>query len=188
MSASVRLAVGEGRAFALHLLAMSSLVALLAASEGVREVVASALPLEPGGGVAVLLASFLAEVDSLLSAWLVPVWLLTAAAAFVVTYDSARAFGGTSGLLFDLGGASSRTEGLFFLRLTLLASLSFLLGMSLGLVATQVVFRAFLVLLGAQYFVPEISPAGLGLVALLSLSAVLLGSGVLVAATRIRRP
>ncbi len=179
--------MGEGQSFAAHVFALSALVALLSGSEALRGVVLMAVPSATGGGAALLVATFLGEVDSLFTAWLVPLWLLTAAAAFVVTHESVRDFEATSGLLSGLGASTSRISRLFLVRVALLASISFVVGVSLGLVVVQVIFRAFIVLLGVQYFVPEISPAGLGVVGVLSVSALLFGSAFSLALTK-RRP
>ena len=159
-----------------RVLALSSLVALITASFSLQGVISGAVPSAQGGGE-VLVSAFLAGVGSLMAAWLVPLWVLTAAGAFVVSLDSARAISGTTGLLDELGGDSRKRSAVLAARAALLAAVSFVLGVSLGIVASQVVFRVVLVLLGAPYYVPALSPTALGLTALLSLSALLLGSG-----------
>jgi hypothetical protein len=187
MSSRVRLAMGEGKAFAAYLFALSALVALLAGSVALRNVIPSALPSNLGGGAALLEATFLGEVDSLLSAWLTPLWALTAASAFVVSLESARSFDSTSTLLSELGADESTLSSLLLTRGALLASLSFVIGLSVGAVASQVVFRAFLVFLGAQYYVPEVPPEALAFIALLALSALAAGFGAAALAGRRRK-
>jgi hypothetical protein len=176
MGIAVRVAVGERRGFAARVLAMSALVALVAASYSLRDVVAGAAPPAQGGGAGVLVSAFLSEVGSVIDAWLVPLWALTAAAAFVVTFDSARASEGTSVLLEELGGTGRTKAVVDLARGAVLAGLSLVLGVSLGVVASQVVFRAVLVLLGAPYYVPALTPASLGLTALLALTAIAAGT------------
>jgi hypothetical protein len=181
-----RLSIGDGADFVTHVISLASLVALITASQAVTEVVRSAVP-PASGGASVLLSSFLAEIELVLSAWLVPVWLLTAGAAFVVTLHSTRSFEGTSALLSELGAERSASASLSLVRGVLLASASFVLGLSFGLVAAQLVFRAFLVVFGAQYFVPLVTPAVLGFTAALSLSALFSGFAAAALASRSRR-
>ncbi|MDG6956310.1 MAG: hypothetical protein JRM89_03290 [Nitrososphaerota archaeon] len=171
---SVRLSLGHPPSFVARMLALASLVALLAGSLALDSLVTEAVP-PVGGAGALLVSSFLGEVGTLLSAWLVPVWALTAAAAFVVSAGYAREFAGSGRLLSDLGAPPSATARLLALRTLLLGALSLALGVSLGVVAAQVVFRAAVVLAGAPYYVPELTPASLGTTAALALSAVLLG-------------
>ncbi|MDG6988627.1 MAG: hypothetical protein JRN21_04800 [Nitrososphaerota archaeon] len=185
MSLRVNLALGDRGSFAARVLALSSLVALVAGSLALRGAVLAAAPTGAAGGGALLVSVFLAEVDSLLSAWLVPVWLLMAAAAFAVSLDSARSFEGTARLVSEVGG-TGQSRSLVLVRGAILSALSFALGLSLGLVASQVVFRVFAVAVGAQYYVPELSPLSLGAVAALSLSALL--AGTLAASLRRRGP
>jgi hypothetical protein len=173
---SVRLSVGDRSSFVARLLALSALVALMVGSFALRDVVTSAIPSGVSAGVGELSSAVLGEVDALIAAWLVPVWLLVAAASFVVALDAARAFGDTTRVLGQLGGDVSHTRSLILLRSALLVSLSLLVGLSLGLVASQVVFRAFVVVLGAQYYVPVITPASLALVSALVLSALVAGT------------
>ncbi len=182
VSALVRLALGEPKAFVVRLLALSSLVALVTGSLALRDLIAASAPAGTGGA-ALFVGYFLAEADALLAAWLVPVWLVIAAASFMVTLDSARSFTQTAGLIRDLGG-SDRLGTVLLARGVLLAPLSLAVGVSLGVVASQVVFRAAVVLLGAPFYVPELSPGSLGLAALLALTALLLGSGSSLAVSR----
>lgn len=185
MSLRVNLALGDRGSFAARVFALSSPVALVTGSLALRGVVVSAAPAGAVGGGALLVSVFLSEVDSILSAWLVPVWLLMASAAFAVSLDSARSFEGTARLVADVGGAS-QSRSLVLVRGAVLSALSFLLGVSLGVVASEVVFRVFVVEVGAQYYVPELSPLSLGVVAALSLSALL--AGTLAAFLRRRGP
>ena len=172
----VRLSVGDRRAFVARVLALSALVALVTASFSLRDVVAQAAPPAAGGGARVLVSAFLSEVGLLVGAWLVPVWLLTAAAAFVVSVDSARDFRATGLLLAQLGGDRRALSVTLMTRAAVLAGASLALGVSLGVVASQVVFRAVLVYLGAPYYVPALTPASLGFTAAVTLSALALGS------------
>lgn len=180
--ASTRLSIGEPGSFVIRVLALSSLVALLVGSIALRDVVPAAIPGGAGQGVGELSSALLGEVDSLIAVWLVPVWALVAAASFVVTLDSARSFGGTVNLLSQLG-SGGKSRSVVALRGAILAALSLLVGLSLGVVAAQVVFRVFVVVLGAQYFVPVLSPDSLGVAAGLVLSALFVGtvSGTLAA-------
>ncbi|MDE1858215.1 MAG: hypothetical protein KGI26_04000 [Thaumarchaeota archaeon] len=177
MSLRVGLALGDRRSFAARVLALSALVALVAASFALRDLVSEAAPSSSGGGAQLLVSAFLSEVGSLIDAWLVPVWLLTAAGAFVVSVDSARSFRGTSALLGELGGEGAAAAAVLALRALLLSAVAFVLGLSLGVVASQVVFRALLVLLGAPYYVPALTPLSLAIAAALAFSAMLAGSG-----------
>ncbi|MDG6972849.1 MAG: hypothetical protein JRN13_05910 [Nitrososphaerota archaeon] len=172
---SIRLSVGDPGSFVARTLALASLVALLAGSQALYGLVAEAVP-PAGGSGALLVSSFLGEVGSLLHAWLVPAWALTAAAAFVVSAGSTREFAGSRSLLSALGAPGGATARLLALRTLLLAVLSLALGVALGVVAAQVVFRAAVVLAGAPYYVPDLTPTSLGVTALLALSAVFLGA------------
>jgi hypothetical protein len=182
----VRLTTGEGRTFAAHVLALSSIVALVTSSRTLGNVVQSAAPAATGGS-ALLVAAVLSEVGQLLTGWAVPVWLLAAAASGVVVLDSIRAFGKASGFLSDLGADAGAGTSLLVVRLGLLAAGSFALGVSIGVVVSQIAFRAFLVVVGAQYYVPELLPYDLVLLAFLSLSALAIGSAVALVAVRPRR-
>ena len=167
--------MGERGPFVARALALSALVALITASFALRDVISGAAPSAQGGG-ALLVSSFLSGVGSLIDAWLLPVWVLTAAGAFVVSLESAQALSGTTELLGELGGEGRARSAVLVTRGVLLAAVSFVLGVSLGVVASQVVFRVLLVLLGAPYYVPALSPSGLGATALLALTALLAGS------------
>ena len=180
---SARLAVGEPQSFAARTLALASLVAMLAGSLALEGLPADAVP-PVGGPGALLVSSFLREVGSLLSVWLVPAWALTAAAAFAVSADSAREFAGSRRLLADLGASGRATARLLALRALVLAAVSAVLGVSLGVVAAQVVFRAAVVLAGAPYYVPELTLASLGATLGLAFSAVLLGAAAAGVASR----
>ena len=182
MSFAVKLSLGPRGPFAARVFALSALVALVTASFALRDVISGAAPAAGGGGAQLLVASFLAGVGSLIDAWLVPVWVLTAAGAFVVAFDSSRAFAGTSFLLSDLGGERRTRSAAAATRGAVLAGASFVIGVSVGVVVSQVVFRAVLVLLGAPYYVPELSPVSLGLTALISLSALVVGAAAATAA------
>ena len=176
MSLRVGLALGDRRSFAARVLALSALVALVAASFALRDLVSQAAPTS-AGGAQLLVSAFLSEVGSLIDAWLVPVWLLTATGAFVVSLDSARSFRGTAALLGELGGEGATAAAVLALRALLLSAVAFVLGLSLGVVASQVVFRAILVLLGAHYYVPALTPLSVAVTAALAFSAMLAGSG-----------
>lgn len=180
---SVRLSVGHPPSFVARTLALSSLVALLAGSLALDGLVGEAVP-PAGGAGAVLVSSFLGEVGSLLSAWLVPAWALTAAAAFVVSAGSAREFAGSRRLLSALGAPAAATARLLALRTALMGAVSLALGVSLGVVAAQVVYRGAAVLAGAPYYVPELTPGSLGTTAALALSAVALGAAAAGASSR----
>ena len=185
---SIRLSVGRPRSFVARTLALSSLVALLVGSQALGGLVAQAAP-PAGGSGAVLVSSFLGEVGSLLAAWLVPAWALTAAAAFAVSAGSSREFASTRLLLTTLGAPATATARLLALRTALVAALSLVLGVALGVVAAQVAFRGAAVLAGAPYYVPELTPGSLGATSLMAVSAVFLGAaGASLASRRGGRP
>lgn len=176
MTYLLRLALGDFRAVIVEAVTISSMISL---ASGVRALANVVEGLGDAGLHALwgyLITAVYGELRLITYLWSVPIWVLFLVSTYLTSSYLSNDLVPTCEVLTCLGAPKRFVVRLLMLRYLSVSLLSWLIGWSAGLTASQVLFRFAAYFLKAPYEVPYLSLYDLAELALTSHSLVLLGT------------
>ena len=168
MSLSLRVCLGDLKSFTTQVLTVAFLISLPSGATALTNVLRNLLTVKIIGSWIKLVFSIVKELSLASFMWSIPIWVLALIAIYVVNLHAIYDLRSTLVILRYLGATSRDVVKVLMLRLVLLSTLSWLLGWSLGLTASQVAFRISAYLVKAPYEVPVLNLSNLLQLAMLT--------------------
>jgi hypothetical protein len=176
LSLELKVAMGDRLSLLAQVFTVASVVALLSASLSFMELVSGFLSGAVPASYAPLARGISAELEGLVYLWSIPVWAVLVVSFYVLVLYASGQMAPTLVLLWQLGSSRAISRRVLLLRLALVSSIGWVLGLSLGLVLAQVGFRAAALLSRTAYYVPSLSPFDVLVLAGMTFSACAAGA------------
>lgn len=172
----LRLALGDGRILITEVMVLTLIVALVAGAKALANVVEDIAYVDLPFMWEYFIRAVYGELKTITYFWSTSLWLLVIVATYLVSNYLIRNVMVTYTTLTYLGSLKSFILKLVLIRYIVIASMTWLVGWSIGLTAAQVVFRFTAYMLRAPYEVPHLSLSELAELALTIYPLVILGS------------
>jgi hypothetical protein len=180
----LRLSIGRSNAFIMQVLTLAALVGLITGGLAISNMANNFFTTGTASRFEVVTLSLLAELTGIFTVWIAAAWSLLALSSYVVGLQSIRSMVPTTSMLSQIGSSKQTYRTLILLRLLLLATLSWLVGWTGGLAASQIAYRLAAYVISAPYAIPYLQPMDLLKLLALTFTAVFAGGLYFVIKTR----
>jgi hypothetical protein len=183
-SLAFRLCIGRSSDFLTQVLTLATIVGLITGGLSISTMAYNFFNTGTASRFEVVTLSLLSELSGIFWVWLVAAWSLLAMSSYVVGLQSIRSMIPTMNILWQTGSTKKTYRKMILLRLTLLATLSWLFGWTGGLVAAQMAYRFAAYGIKAPYAIPTLQLIDLLNLLALTFTAVFVGGLYFVIKTR----
>ncbi len=183
-SLAFRLCIGRSNDFIMQVLTLAAIVGLITSGLAISNMANSFFTAGTASRFEVVTVSLLSELTSIFWVWLVAAWTLLAMSSYVVGLQAIRSMIPTMSILWQTGSSKKTYRTMIVLRLSLLATLSWLFGWTGGLVASQMAYRLAAYAIKAPYAIPILQLTDLLNLLALTFTAVFVGGLYFVIKTR----
>jgi hypothetical protein len=183
-SLAFRLCIGRSGDFITQVLTLSAIVGLIAGGLSINTMAYNFFNTGTASRFEIVTLSLLSELSGIFWVWLAAAWSLLAMSSYVVGLQSIRSMIPTMNILWQTGSTKKTYRTMILLRLSLLATVSWLFGWTGGLVASQMAYRFAAYAIKAPYAIPTLQLMDLLNLLALTFTAVFVGGLYFVIKTR----
>lgn len=176
MVSLLRLALGNAKILVSEVFTTSLIVSLVTGATALTNIIKGYVVGEVFGLWNYLLISVYEELRLITYLWSIPIWVLVLIAIYLMSNYLSYDLIPTYVSLIYIGASRRFTITLLLLRYFVVAFLSWLIGLSLGLTASQVMFRFTAYVLHAPYEIPYLDLSDVVELAVITNPLILLGS------------